>query len=125
MAGDIIFVVMGSTGQGSSYYQWIVGYHTDRKEADKAAGAAQVVAKLKYREWMGDDTSNIDDLTNPFDPYMVVEPPGTNYYVYEVYKLGEHPGENAENDDQTTTECDVIPQADLSSLLNQGGSGGV
>ena len=105
-----IFVVVGETGEGSSWISWLVGYSHSEVEAHALAKAAYAVVSIKYREWMGSDVdfngNQLDEITNPFDPGMMVSPPGVKYTVHTTDHIGDLINVQAgEDDTETVKSC--------------------
>ena len=80
---DKIYVCCGSTGEYSDHIEWYV-----RAFADESVGRDFVEkCSARYREIKaeyGDNSWEIPENANEFDPGMQTDYTGTNYYLVEV-----------------------------------------
>lgn len=99
-----IFVVEGACGEYSDHQEWPVMAYTKEKDARKHALAASTA----YRAWaVKGKPKREHGIANPYDPMMVLEGSGTNYYYYPV--------ELREKFDEAVTVQHVPPPHDESA----------
>lgn len=89
MDKQVVFVVMGSTGEYSDHQEWPVRAFLIQAEAE--ALITQLDEWLRVNAVHMDSDHSVDltwqqrrDLDNPFDPNFHVDYTGTRYYFMEV-----------------------------------------
>lgn len=78
-----IWVVMGSTGEYSDHTEWSICYYADETLAQNHVDRATECAQPWVLE-RANGRSSIPRGANPWDPFMVIDYTGVNYYVYGV-----------------------------------------
>lgn len=75
---------MGSTGEYSDHFEWMVKAFYSKEKAEKLVVNADRRAKEIFVQFKNDYRDWQDKVKNEYDPNMQLDYTGTNYHIYEV-----------------------------------------